>query len=331
MTANSHHTRLTAALGIGLLASVALSGCGSPGTPSASTPGDSSANSTTSNATSASTVTVNGVAVQQNAAAAALLPAQYKSSIRIVTSAPYPPFESFDANQNLIGLDIDTGNAIAAVLGTTANWTSIDYNGVIPALQASKYDMVLASIGDTPERESVLDFVDYSKQGQVLVVPAGNPNNISGLKDMCGRVMSVESGDINAGYFATLDSYCTSKGKPDMTLKELPKTSDALLAMKAGQADAVYVGVATAADLKSKPEGAGYDIVTPADKPFGYLPRWVGAGIPKASTQLRDAVAAALKVLIADGTLNKLYAKYGQARILTGQVDINKIVAEPLV
>jgi len=326
-----HHTHLAAALGMGLLASVALSGCGSSSTSTASTPAAGSPGSTSSSASTAPTVTVNGVEVKQDAAAAAMLPAQYKSSIRIVTSAPYAPFETFDANQKLTGLDIDTGNAIAAVLGTTADWTSIDYNGVIPALQAGKYDMVLASIGDTPEREKVLDFVNYSKQGQILMVPAGNPNKITGLKDMCGQVMSVESGNINAGYFDSLDSYCTSQGKAKITLKELPKTSDALLAMKAGQAAAVYIGVATAADLKSKPEGAGYDIVTPTDKPFGYLPRWVGAGIPKNSTQLRDAVAAALKVLIADGTMNKLYAKYGQERILTGQVDINKIVEEPLV
>jgi polar amino acid transport system substrate-binding protein len=329
MTIRPHHTRLAAVLGLGLLASTALSGCGSSASSSPTTPASAGTSSTST--ANGQPVNVNGVEVKQDATAAALLPAQFKSGIRIVTSAPYPPFESFDANQNLQGLDIDTGNAIAAVLGTTANWTSIDYNGVIPALQAGKYDMVLASIGDTPEREKVLDFVDYSKQGQVLVVPTGNPNQITGLKDMCGRVMSVESGNINAGYFDSLDTYCTGQGKAKMTIKELPKTSDALLAMKAGQAAAVYIGVATAADLKSKPEGAGYDVITPTDKPFGYLPRWVGAGIPKNNAALRDAVAAALKVLIADGTLNKLYAKYGQERILTGQVDINKIVAEPLV
>lgn len=331
MRTNSRsRARLVSAVGACAALALTLSACGSSGSgatgSSTSTPSEASSSSAP-----AQTTTVNGVDIAVNADAAAKLPEQYKQAIRMVTSAPYPPFEYFDANQNLIGLDIDTGNAIAAVLGTKAEWTSIDYNGVIPALQANKYDMVLASIGDTPEREKVLDFVNYSKQGQILLVPAGNPEGITGLQDMCGKTLAVEAGNVTAEYFADLDKYCTDNGKAKMTVKELPKTSDALLAVKSGGASAQYLGVATAADLKSKPEGAGYDIVTPADKPFGYLPRWVGAGIPKNTPELRDAVEAALQILVADGTLEKLYEKYGQQQILTGQVEINKIVEEPLI
>ena len=324
--------RLTTTVGAGIVVALALSACGSSGSGGSST-GVGSATPTDAGSSSAAapTTLVNGVEIAVDPTAAALLPEQYKSAIRIVTSAPYPPFEYFDDSQKLIGLDIDTGDAIAAVLGTKSEWTSIDYNGVIPALQANKYDMVLASIGDTPEREQVLDFVNYSKQGQILLVPAGNPEGITALTDMCGKTLAVEAGNVTTEYFAELDKYCADNGKDKMTVKELPKTSDALLALKSGGASAQYLGVATAADLKSKPEGAGYDIVTPADRPFGYLPRWVGAGIPKNSPELRDAVAAALKVLIDTGALDQLYAKYGQQQILTGAVEINKIVEEPLV
>lgn len=320
ITTRSRRTGLIATTALML----ALSACGS---------GADTVTETTDDASSAAPTTtmVNDVEVAVDAEAAALLPDQYKSGLRIVTSAPYPPFEYFDDNQELIGLDIDTGNAIAAVLGVTAEWTSIDYNGVIPALQANKYDLVLASIGDTPEREEVLDFVNYSKQGQILLVPAGNPEGIGGLEDMCGKTLAVEAGNVTAEYFASLDSYCQDNGKENMTVKELPKTSDALLAVKSGGASAQYLGVATAADLKSKPEGDAYEIVTAADKPFGYLPRWVGAGIPKNTPELRDAIEAALQVLVDNGTLEKLYAKYGQEQILTGMVEINKVVEEPLV
>lgn len=309
----------------------ACSSSSSGGGATATSPGAASGGSVSTAAGSAGMTMVNGIAVAKDPAAAAKLPSQYKSGIRIVTSAPYPPFEMFDSNQNLTGLDIDTGKAIAAALGTTAQFTSIDYNGVIPALQAGKYDMVLADIGDTPDREKVLDFVDYSKQGELLVVPTGNPQHLSGLQDMCGKTLAVESGDVTAGYFAAVTSYCQQHGQPNMAIKELPKTSDALLALKSGQASAVYLGIATAADLKNQPGGTGYQLVTPANKPFGYLPRWVGAGIPKSSTGLRDAVEAALKSLSASGTLTKLYAKYGQQRVLTGNVVVNKLAEEPLL
>jgi polar amino acid transport system substrate-binding protein len=276
-------------------------------------------------------VLVNGFSISADPKIAALLPAKYKSEISIVTSAPYPPFEVFDKNQKLTGLDIDLGDMIAARLGSHAKWTSIDYNGVIPALQAGKYDMVLASIGDTTEREKALDFVNYSKQGQILVVKKGNPEGITGLESMCGKVLSVEAGNIPKGYFASLTKKCTSLGKNDMTMKELPKTSDAILSVKSGSSSAIYLGVATAADLLTKPEGADFQIVAPAGKPFGYIPRYVGAGIPKATPQLRDAVRAALESLLADGTLKQLYTKYGQAIILTDKITVNNVVEIPLL
>lgn len=308
-----------APVGAALVAALTLTACGS------------SASGSDSGGAAAASTEVNGITVNREADAAAKLPDQYKKSIRIVTSAPYAPFETFDDNQKLVGLDIDLGNAIAATLGTRAEWTSIDYNGVIPALQAGKYDMVLASIGDTPEREKVLDFVNYSKQGQVLLVPKGNPAKITGLQDLCGTTMAVESGNVTEGYFKELDDYCTQQGKGVMAVKELPKTSDALLSLKSGQAASVYIGVATAADLMTRPDGADYEVVTPANKPFGYLPRWVGAGIPKNSPELRDAVEAALKTLLADGILQKLYDKYGQGQILIDDIVVNKIVEEKLL
>lgn len=308
-----------APVGAALVAALTLTACGS------------SASGSDSGGAAAASTEINGITVNREADAAAKLPDQYKKSIRIVTSAPYAPFETFDDNQKLVGLDIDLGNAIAASLGTRAEWTSIDYNGVIPALQAGKYDMVLASIGDTPEREKVLDFVNYSKQGQVLLVPKGNPAKITGLQDLCGTTMAVESGNVTEGYFKELDDYCTQQGKGVMAVKELPKTSDALLSLKSGQAASVYIGVATAADLMTRPDGADYEVVTPANKPFGYLPRWVGAGIPKNSPELRDAVEAALKTLLADGILQKLYDKYGQGQILIDDIVVNKIVEEKLL
>ena len=309
-----------------LLVTLTLAGCGSGASkdPAASGGGGEAGGQ-------ASKATINGFEVSTDPEAAAMLPEQYAEEIRIVTSAPYPPFEVFDADQKLVGLDIDLGDMIAAKLSTTTKWESIDYNGIIPALQAAKYDMVLASIGDTPEREKALDFVNYSKQGQVLLVPAGNPENIKGLESMCGKTLAVEAGNVTEGYFAEIDTECKRQGAKPMTVRELPKTSDALLAVKSGGAEAQYIGVATAADLETTEEGAGYDIITPADKPFGYLPRYVGVGLPKGSTGLRDAVQAALESLLADGTIAKLYAKYGQEQILIDKIVWNTVEDEPLL
>ena len=327
------------AITLGVAAPLVLTGCGSSNAASPTTSAAASSASAEPSSASASAapsetavvVTVNGFDVTADPALTAMLPEQFKGGLRIVTSAPYPPFEIFDENQQLAGLDIDLGNMIAAKLGIKATWESIDYNGVIPAIQAGKYDMVLASIGDTPEREKAIDFVNYSKQGQILLVVAGNPEGITGLESMCGKTLAVEAGNVTPEYFAPLQKKCAADGKPEMTVKELPKTSDALLAVKSGGAAAQYLGVATAADLMSSAEGKGYEIVTPAGKPFGYIPRYVGAGLPKNQPELRGAVQAALEALLADGTLKDLYTKYGQEQILTDKITVNTVEDIPLL
>ena len=179
--------------------------------------------------------------------------------------------------------------------------------------------------------KQALDFVNYMKQGQFLLVPPGNPEGITGLESMCGKTLAVESGNVTAEYFDEVTQYCAAQGQGNMELKELPKTSDALLAVKSGNASAQYLGVATAADLMTTDEGQNYEIVTPPDRPFGYLPRWVGAGIPKNAPELRDAVKAALESLLADGTLTAVFDTYGQSRIVVDEIVVNKVVDEPLL
>lgn len=253
--------------------------------------------------------TVDGVHVSYNAAAAKLLPKSIKTNgLSIVTSAPYPPFEIFNSNNQLTGLDIFTGEAIAAALGVKSQFTSITFNGIIPALQAGKYDMLLADTGDNAARGKVLNFVEYALQGGVLLVPKGNPDHITGLESMCGKTLAMESGDEVAGFFNPLTSYCKSSGKSPFSLKTLPTTADALLSVKSGSAQAQLVGVATAPSLA---KSENMQVVDVPGQTGGYGAVYVGAGMLKSSTELTDAVHAAMTSLVAQGVLKKLFTKYG--------------------
>ncbi len=275
----------------------------------------------------ASTTVVNGVHVAYNPAAAKLVPASIKANgLKIVTSAPYPPFEVFNSKNQLTGLDIDTGRAIAAALGVKVTFTSIDFNGVIPALQAGQYDMLLADTGDNAARAKALNFVEYALQGEVLVVPKGNPKHITSLKSMCGLTLSVEAGDAPAGFFTPVTKYCASVHKANMTVKTLPTTADALLALKSGSVDAQFVGVATAPSLVKSLDGQAQVVNIPG-KTGGYAALYVGAGLPKKSTQLLKAVNAALVGLLQQGTLKALFTKYGIQSTLISKILVNAISA----
>lgn len=271
-------------------------------------------------------VNVNGVSVNVVSSAAKLLPASYKrSGITIVTSAPYPPFEEFKSGNKLSGLDIDTGRALAAALGTTATFTSIDFSGVIPSLQAHKYDALLADTGDTQQRAAALDFVEYSLQGEILVVAKGNPHHITGLQSMCGLTLSIESSDAPSTYFDSVNSYCKAHGKPNMVVKELPTTADALLALTSGSAQAQFVGVGAAPALVAQTSGKT-QLVAPPNMIGGYGALYVGVGLPKSSPLLKP-ITAAMSGLLSDGVLKSLFAKYGLQETLIPQIKVNAISA----
>lgn len=266
---------------------------------------------------------VDGVHVSYDAAAAKLLPANIKTNgLRIVTSAPYPPFEIFNSNNQLTGLDIFTGQAIAAALGVKATFTSIDFNGVIPALQAGKFDMLLADTGDNTARAKVLNFVEYDLQGEVLVVAKGNPHKITSLKSMCGKTLAVEAGDAPAGLFNPVEAYCKAKHQAPMAVKTLPTTADALLAIKSGSAQAQFVGVATAPALA---KSTNEQVVNIPGQVGGYTALYVGAGILRSQSQLTNAVHVAMVGLLKSGVLKALFSKYGLQSTLIPKILVDAI------
>ncbi|WP_049120887.1 transporter substrate-binding domain-containing protein, partial [Burkholderia cenocepacia] len=74
------------------------------------------------------------------------------STIRFGVDASYPPFESKDASGKVVGFDVDLGNEICARLKAKCVWIENDFDGMIPALKAKKFDGVLSSMSMTPAR-----------------------------------------------------------------------------------------------------------------------------------------------------------------------------------
>jgi polar amino acid transport system substrate-binding protein len=276
-----------------LVVGVVLTGCGSSKSSSGGT--------TTGTTTAANGTTVNGVPVKRDSVAAAQLPTQYRSGLQLVTSAPYAPFEVFDANHQLAGLDIDMGNAIAAALGVKAHWSSIPLEGVIPGLQAHKYDLGLADFGATATRLQALDFITYFDQGDVLAVAKGNPKGIKGLQSMCGKALLAESGISLDNFIPPTQALCKKYGKPAVDVKQLPEA------------------------LEASSAGAPYDIVVPAGMSSGFVPRYVGVGLAKDVKPLEQATTTALRGLLAAGVVKQLFTKYGLQDSVSPQINVNQI------
>ncbi|MFJ7971845.1 transporter substrate-binding domain-containing protein [Psychrobacillus sp. NPDC096389] len=113
------------------------------------------------------------------------------------TSADYPPFEFVDTakGEEIIGFDIDLANLIAEKLDFEVKVENIDFNGLIPAIQAGKVDFVLAGMSPNPERDKVVDFSEPYNETQQMVVTKKD-SGIKTVEDLKGKTVGAQISSI---------------------------------------------------------------------------------------------------------------------------------------
>ena len=300
----------------GVLA-LALAGCGG-GT-------DQSAASSSPSAASGG-VSVAGVAIAPDAQIAGMVPEAIKSAgtLRVAMNIPYPPWEMYVevGGDEVTGLDYDLAVALAAKMGLKVAVSQMPFDSIIPAIQAGKADTVLSAMYDSKEREEVLDFVDYAVDATGILVPAGNPQGITGMNDLGGKAVAVVSGSTQAKLLASLAPKLKAAGKP-IEIVALPNSSDLLLALSSGKVQASLGDLSSAEYAAKTYEGGNaFEVVNDPANPVE--PGVVGAGVLKSNRQLTDALQAALQSLIDDGTYAKILDKYGLASLAVESAEINK-------
>lgn len=82
------------------------------------------------------------------------LSATAAQTIRFATEASYPPFESIDANNKIVGFDVDLANALCKEIDATCTFTNQAFDSLIPSLKFRRFDAVMAGMDITPEREN---------------------------------------------------------------------------------------------------------------------------------------------------------------------------------
>ncbi|MEN9715311.1 MAG: hypothetical protein RJA35_778 [Actinomycetota bacterium] len=250
--------------------------------------------------------------VSVDKAAAALLPAKYKSAgINVGSDIPYAPMEMFDANNKPIGFDVDLINAVAAKLGTKAIVQKQSFDSLIPSLQAGKHDVAVSSMSDTTDRQAKLTFVDYFNGGASLLVAKGNPSKIKGLGDTCGKTVAFEAATWEGDLIKAQAATCKKAGKPAVIALSLPGDTDAQSAVRAGKAVGYLADSQLAAyTVKKAGNGTYFDLVIDPTAPNGYESGLIGIGVLKSNTGLVKAIQAGLQSFMNDGGYDKLLAKW---------------------
>lgn len=305
---------------------IALSACGSSSSPndSSSTAGPSSA----APSPSVSSVSIEGVGtVEYSSSVAAALPAEFAEAgeITVATNAPYPPFIDFvnEGDQTAFkGLDFDLMQAIGARLGVAAPFTQQPFDGLVPGLQAGKYDAIIGGITDNKERQAAATFVDYSASGTGLMVLAGNPSGIEDLSSLCGTKVAAQKASKQVDLLkAYSDESCAGKA---IEVTAYPQNTDALNALLAGQVQAFAATKVNLVDIAKKNDKV--EVLDDPAEPNGYAASPNGIGVVKSQAELATAIQGALQSLMDDGTYTKILAKWGQEPIGIPTATINAAI-----
>ncbi|OII70267.1 ABC transporter substrate-binding protein [Streptomyces sp. CC77] len=313
---NARPAQRAAAAAAAALALTALSACSSGDAPAPAAAGK---------------VSVAGVEIAKDQALHDMLPEKIRKTgtVRVATDVPYPPFEMFvkEGGSELTGLDYDLGQALGAKLGVTFAFTPQKFDGIVPAIQAGKFDAAMSAITDNKERQQVVDFVDYSRSGSGILVADGNPSSIADLDGLCGRKVAVQVATNQLDLLRSHQASCTKAGRQKIDIQTYPKDSDAQLALRSGKVVAqVLTKPAAGWVAKTADEGKAFDLVEDPAAPGGYEASPNGIAVSKHLPELTDAIRKALQTLIDDGTVTRIYDKYGVASIAVEEATKNAAV-----
>ncbi|HEX7683997.1 MAG TPA: ABC transporter substrate-binding protein [Trinickia sp.] len=245
------------------------------------------------------------------AAAAGNVSAADLKELRFGVEASYAPFESKTASGQLQGFDIDVGNAVCAKLNVKCTWVENEFDGLIPALQARKFDAINSDMTITDLRKRAIDFTDpiYAIPNQLIAKKgSGLQPSVASLK---GQHVGVLQGTIQETYaktkWATAGVDVVSYQTQDQVYADLAS----------GRLDAAFQdSEAASKGFLTRPQGAGFDFAGPTVADPKLLGSGVGYGVRKNDKALLEKLNGALAALKADGTIDKIAAKYFDVKVV---------------
>jgi polar amino acid transport system substrate-binding protein len=208
----------------------------------------------------------------------------------------YAPIEFYEeGTQNPVGLDIDLGKALAEELGVEIEFINTTFDGIIPALTAERFDLILSAMTVDEDRKKTIDFVEYLNAGTDILVPAGNPKNIQSIEDLSGLTVAVQSGTVQEKQMTAANDELKAAGEPEIDVLAFDQNPLAVEQVAIGRADANVADSPVVANDAILSDGE-LEAVGLAIEAAPY-----GIGIRKDSTALKAAIEEALQKVIDSG------------------------------
>ena len=220
-----------------------------------------------------------------------------KGEITIAMEGTWAPWTYHDENDNLVGYDVEIGQAIAEKLGVKATFIEGEWDGLLAGLESGRYDLMINGVDITPERQNKYDFsVPYAYNNTAVIVQDNN-TSITKMEDLNGKKTA---NTISSTYAEIAEKY----GATVTPVDDLAQTIELLLA---GRIDATLNAEVSYYDYKKvHPEAPIKIACLDPERTSVAIPMRKGDD----AKTLRDAVNSALEELLADGTISAISFKY---------------------
>lgn len=226
------------------------------------------------------------------------------SKIRIGVEGAYPPFSAVTTTGELFGFDIDIANALCEEIGAECELVQQDWDGIIPALLARKYDAIIASMSITEERKKKVAFTNkYYSTPAKFAQPKGAGNEITteGLK---GKTVGVQRATIH-------DNFVTGEFGDAVDVRRYGTQDEAYLDALSGRLDLLLAdAVAMEEGFVGTEDGAGWEFVGPDFTNPEYFGAGAGIAVRKKDEDLVELFNNAIDAILASGKYQEINAKY---------------------
>jgi len=226
-----------------------------------------------------------------------------EKAVRIGVEGAYPPFSKVNKDGKLEGFDIDIAHALCKNMGVECKLIKQDWDGIIPALIARKYDAIIASMSMTDERKQKVDFTNrYYQSPARFIHKKGQAYEIS-KAGLTGKSVGVQRGTVS-------DKFITGVFGEGVDIKRYGTQEEAYLDLNAGRVEFIFADAFVLLEYLNSDNGKDYEFIGDSYSDPKYFGEGIGIAIRKGDTNLAGKLNKAIAGIRADGTYDTIRKKY---------------------
>jgi polar amino acid transport system substrate-binding protein len=252
----------------------------------------------------------------------AMVPADVAADGKIVvgSDASYAPNEFMDTDgKTVIGMDVEVFTAVAAKLGLTAQFVNAPFDSIITGVGSGKYEVGVSSFTITAERQKEANMVSYFNAPTQWVTQKGNPKGVD-LAAPCGARIAVQKATVQVPDVQKRSADCKAAGKPEVTIDQYQGQDEATASVVSNKDWAMLADLPISAYAVQQTGGKLEILGDPyGEGPYGFV-------TAKDATDLADAIAAATKAIIDNGSYTAIMKKWGDEK---GAITADKVEVNP--